>query len=268
MAEPVAGAKISIHRLPDDYLVFMVMNGDSTTTNLGHTVAANSVTAVVPSPGTEATMSWSSHSPHLVIRLDHEALQVHVNRLIGRTLDHRLQFDLRLDMSPDAANRWSAAIQLLHSELFYAHSLLHLGLGTGPLEEFVMSALLVSAPSNYSSWLARPQHLPGRRAVRHALDFIEEHLSEPITIADIAAAGGTGVRSLEQGFHDQLSCTPSIYLRDRRLDRARLDLVDAAPLDHVTVTDVAVRWGFTHLGRFASSYRRRFGESPSRTLRS
>jgi transcriptional regulator GlxA family with amidase domain len=32
------------------------------------------------------------------------------------------------------------------------------------------------------------------------------------------------------------------------------------------VTAVAWRWGFTHMGRFAIAYRRRFGESPSATL--
>ena len=264
----VAATEISIQTLPDDYTVFMVMNGESQTTNLSRTVHANSVTAAVPAPGTDAEMQWSSHSPHLVIRLDHEALHLHITRLIGRSLDRPLRFDLQLDMSPESANRWSSSIQLLHSELYHAKSLLHLGLGTGPLEEFVMSALLFSAPSNYSGWLARPQHNPGRRAIRHALDYIETHLSEPITIADIAAAGETGIRSLEQGFHEELNCTPTSYLRDRRLDRARLDLLDASPADHLTVTAIAYRWGFTHLGRFSSTYRHRFGESPSQTLRS
>jgi AraC-like DNA-binding protein len=35
----------------------------------------------------------------------------------------------------------------------------------------------------------------------------------------------------------------------------------------VNVSEVAYRWGFTHLGRFAGAYRARFGESPSQTLR-
>jgi AraC-like DNA-binding protein len=35
----------------------------------------------------------------------------------------------------------------------------------------------------------------------------------------------------------------------------------------MTVAAVAHRWGFAHLGRFASAYRCRFGEPPSDTLR-
>jgi AraC-like DNA-binding protein len=30
---------------------------------------------------------------------------------------------------------------------------------------------------------------------------------------------------------------------------------------------VAMRWGFTHLGRFAGAYRDRYGVTPSQTLR-
>lgn len=33
-----------------------------------------------------------------------------------------------------------------------------------------------------------------------------------------------------------------------------------------TVTDIAVRWGFPHPGRFSVVYRRRFGEKTSQTL--
>ncbi len=32
-----------------------------------------------------------------------------------------------------------------------------------------------------------------------------------------------------------------------------------------TVTEVALRWGFYHLGRFAQEYRALFGQSPSQT---
>jgi AraC-like DNA-binding protein len=33
------------------------------------------------------------------------------------------------------------------------------------------------------------------------------------------------------------------------------------------VGEVAYRWGFTHLDRFAGAYAKRFGETPSATLR-
>jgi len=55
------------------------------------------------------------------------------------------------------------------------------------------------------------------------------------------------------------------YLRHVRLERAHQELVQAQP-GETTVTRTAGRWGFTHLGRFASEYRRAFGELPSTFL--
>lgn len=56
------------------------------------------------------------------------------------------------------------------------------------------------------------------------------------------------------------------HLRAVRLERARLDLSRGGDGD-TSVTEVALRWGFGHLGQFAADYKRRFGELPSQSLR-
>jgi AraC-like DNA-binding protein len=221
----------------------------------------------VTNPGDPLSIRFDHDSPQLIIRIDQEALELYLSRLIGRTLSERLAFDARLDLTTEAATRWHAAVQLLHTEVFYAGSLAQAGVGLGPLEDFLMSTLLVLQPSTYHELLARPTVRPGRRAVRHAMEFIELHLSEPITMAEIADYTDCSIRSIQQGFHDELGVTPMSYLRDRRLERARAELVDAQPSDGVTVTAVAEHWGFHHLGGFAVLYRKRWGESPSETLR-
>jgi AraC-like DNA-binding protein len=45
------------------------------------------------------------------------------------------------------------------------------------------------------------------------------------------------------------------------------DLTGGDRAHRPTVAEVAYRWGFTHLGRFAHDYRSRYGELPSTTLR-
>ena len=54
------------------------------------------------------------------------------------------------------------------------------------------------------------------------------------------------------------------YLRTARFESVRDELRRCEP--EMCVTDVAIRWGFEHMGRFAVEYRKRFGESPSQTL--
>ena len=55
------------------------------------------------------------------------------------------------------------------------------------------------------------------------------------------------------------------YLHDARLACVREDL-SRADTDE-SVTQIAMKWGFRHLGRFAVGYRNRFGETPSQTRR-
>lgn len=58
---------------------------------------------------------------------------------------------------------------------------------------------------------------------------------------------------------------PTAWLRMRRLNLARQALLRARP-GETTVADVAMRYSFWHLGRFAEAYRTLFLESPSQTL--
>jgi len=55
------------------------------------------------------------------------------------------------------------------------------------------------------------------------------------------------------------------YLRELRLERVHADLLGAA-WESATVSQIARRWGFLYLGRFAASYREKFGRTPSETL--
>ena len=64
-------------------------------------------------------------------------------------------------------------------------------------------------------------------------------------------------------FRQHRGKTPLEFWRDLRLSRAHQDLLAGQG----TVTDIALKWGFTHFGRFAQTYRIAFGLSPRDTLR-
>jgi transcriptional regulator GlxA family with amidase domain len=60
--------------------------------------------------------------------------------------------------------------------------------------------------------------------------------------------------------------TPTHWLRLRRLNNARRELLSCTP-NETTVAEVAMNGSFWHLGRFSSSYRALFRELPSETLK-
>jgi len=60
--------------------------------------------------------------------------------------------------------------------------------------------------------------------------------------------------------------SPTAYLRLVRLKRIHGTLRDGGE-DGATIAQIARAWGFGHMGRFAETYRRQFGELPSETVR-
>jgi transcriptional regulator GlxA family with amidase domain len=64
---------------------------------------------------------------------------------------------------------------------------------------------------------------------------------------------------------EYLGMSPIRYVLLRRLREVHSALRDADP-DTVNVAEVAHRFGFAQLGRFAGTYRAIFGETPSTTL--
>ncbi len=103
------------------------------------------------------------------------------------------------------------------------------------------------------------------RDVARVLEWARSHLDEPIKLEGLARIAGVPPRTLETHFTRFLGATPLGWIRQARLDRARHALL--APDGRASVSQVAVRCGFSQLGRFAATYRGRFGELPSETLR-
>lgn len=107
---------------------------------------------------------------------------------------------------------------------------------------------------------------PEHERLRRALEYVHAHAREPIGTPEIAAAAGLSPRGLQQSLRRHLDETPGELLRGVRLDGARAELL-GGDRDGTSVADVARSWGFGHLGRFSATYRARFGELPSESLR-
>jgi AraC-like DNA-binding protein len=85
-----------------------------------------------------------------------------------------------------------------------------------------------------------------------------------VGLDEIARRSGYSRRSLELIFKRSVGSTPGRWFMNMRLNGALRELLSPAP--ECRVADVASRWGFRHLPRFAQHYRRAFGELPSQTL--
>lgn len=169
-------------------------------------------------------------------------------RLLGRTAFNR----------PAFAAMTNAAMALAQQQPDVLREPAAANMLTLSLSELVLDAL---APAH-----ADLPPLPGSSArhqiVATARDYMRAHASDPITVPELCTATGASRRALQYAFEDVVQLSPVTYLRVMRLNRVRAEL-QRRPQD--TVGDVAARWGFWHLSRFAADYRELFGELPSAT---
>jgi transcriptional regulator GlxA family with amidase domain len=140
-----------------------------------------------------------------------------------------------------------------------------MGPAKASFDEYLLTLLLHQHPHNYSEELAGPSPVPVPGVVRRAERYMTENAGTAITVPDVAAAVGVSVRSLQHGFRQWRNTTPNEFLRQTRLRLVHVELCRSG--EEGDVTSVALRHGFTHLGRFSAYYQSAFGELPSTTLR-
>jgi AraC-like DNA-binding protein len=110
--------------------------------------------------------------------------------------------------------------------------------------------------------VAQRQHDQIMRRFRRV---VEENSDQPLYIPDLCTAIGASVRTLTRCCQEHLGMAPKRYLALRRMHLVRRALQNSSAA--TTVTEVATRYGFWELSRFAGAYAQFYGESPSQTLR-
>jgi len=108
--------------------------------------------------------------------------------------------------------------------------------------------------------------VPRGQIIRMAMDFVEQHDRECLSVEQLAAAAGVSERTLRDTFVRYFGVPPVQYLNLRTLHQIRRALQSCDPTA-TTVTEIATRCGVWQFGRMARDYRILFGELPSETLR-
>jgi AraC-like DNA-binding protein len=260
-----ADVMIDAGRLENFYLVQIPVAGRARVTLGGVDAAYAPGTASVENPVEPMEMFWSRDCRKVVLRYERALFERFVEIYLGRPLRDAVRFAPRLDLA-------SPAGQLLIDHLRSALAVLRSGAEADALppllethlENTLMGALLFLQPHDHSSDCAGTVGACETGPVRRVREYLECHAAEPIDMAVLGEVAGIPVRTLYHQFQRAHGASPMQLLREIRLDRVRRELLAAC--QDANVTRVALGWGFDHLGRFAASYRQRFGETPRETL--
>ena len=97
-----------------------------------------------------------------------------------------------------------------------------------------------------------------RKAVRRMQDYIHDHLSEEISMADLAKAASFSPWYARRIFIRYLGMTPAVYIRRLKLSRSALRLRDESG----QILDVAMDMGYGSVDGYQRAFRREFGINP------
>lgn len=250
--------------LSDFYLVQVPLAGRASISVDSETFVSAPGCACVLQPGRQVSMTVERANQQLFLRVEQESIRHVLRKKLGREPTTPIVFDPQMDLATPGNRTFRDLLRLFVEAIDAATEPYSIALRE--FEKLLVSQLVLGQPNNYLDELEGGSRSDVPRPIERAAELIEAHAHEPLAVDDIAYAVGIGARSLQDGFRRYYDTTPMAFLRDIRLQRARTELMQADPTT-ATVTEIAVRWGFLHPGRFSVVYRRRFGETPSQTLR-
>jgi AraC-like DNA-binding protein len=250
----------------DFYMLQLPLKGEAITECANRSASLTPDTMGVLHPRLATRMRWSADCEMLLLQVPRHLLEDVVgHQPHGPNGDHTLV----LSRQSPAVAAWSQAVlDMTRSLHHHGEQWLTQPRAQLAMEDFLVAGLhmlfnegrpVVSAALTGS----------GHRALQKAVDYINAHASDKLTVAEIASAACVSPRTLEAAFRRRYDQSPLGYARGLQLDRVHgtLRLANASKRP-VQVTDVAMQNGFTHMGRFAGYYKKRFGCTPTQTLKS
>jgi AraC-like DNA-binding protein len=250
-----------------DYHVDIPLTGKATMrAGLHKSVYGTPKTAAVFTPGYPADLDCDEDFSQIAVMIPRTEMQLELENLLGHSAAKPLTFSAELDLTTGPGCTVLQTLILIDQVSNDPRGLLQHPLAALHLEQLLMGSLLLAQPHNYSAALSSPVPSAGPRPVAHAVELLRAKPEHAWSVSELANCVAVSVRSLQEGFRRSMSTTPMAYLRELRMEQIYKDLSAAEP-GTVTVTEVAAKWGITNFGRFAASYRRRFSENPSDTMR-
>jgi AraC-like DNA-binding protein len=244
------------------YLLQIPVAGAAHIETAGRAFVSDTGCASLISPASDLRMRWLAGNTQLCVRIEAEVLRRFVAAWSGKACGHLPVFEpeVPLDAHPMLLDVLLSLIEAADPPGGNCAPL-----PSAQLQHRLLAVLLGGLAHDAQAQLEGSCPPVTPRCVRMVEEYLVAHCDRPLTPETLALVAGVSVRSLYLGFQRYRGVSPMRLLHEVRLRRAHEDLLQAPP--GTRVTDVALRWGLGHLGRFSQDYREAFGESPSETLR-
>jgi len=200
---------------------------------------------------------------NMTVRFTRPAIEQMLEKLTGKTLREPLRFTPQVDLSQPGPRRLLAIIDQVAAFFEQDPALAEERLLIGQYEQLLLTALLTCLEHDARELLCAPPTPAPPKVIALVEGFLEANADKPLNLGDLATLTGMSARSIQLAFQKHRGYSPSHFLRQCRLARAREMLRGAAP--GASVLSVSLACGFASQSFFCRLYRERFGETPSET---
>jgi len=229
----------------------------------GETTMCTRNRTTVVSPGQPHQMWTETGGTVLFLSFSVSAVRKRFAAMTGAPAMEDIQFEPDLDLTRGAGLMVSQAVNLIVGEIDAGTVTQSDPWRLSHFEETVLSSLLLYHPHSHHEQFQHQRNTPASKDVRRVIEYVDSHLDAEIRLEDLVRVSGVSQSSLNKNFRAFTGVSPVAYLRKARLIAVRQALMEGA-VD--SVTGCAMKYGFTHMGRFSSAYTKAFGETPSKTL--
>jgi AraC-like DNA-binding protein len=248
-----------------DYAIFVTGAGVPSTfyvDNEPHLVSPHK--AAIVAPAKQVKIERPRNSELIILRIALSDLWDHYEKLTNRHHRGSLSFDRTVNIFKGPGAMLRGFINYLADGLNYNDAILKLPGLRKNFDDTLMTAML-SLPNNKRDELYEDRSsdiAPG--VVHKAEEYMRANLKEPLNITDLIQICDCSRSVLFSTFRNFRGYTPMEFLTEQRLHNAREQILKS---DNDSIASIALDCGFVSPNWFSKVYRKRFGESPSFTLR-
>ena len=122
----------------------------------------------------------------------------------------------------------------------------------------LLKNIITNAPSSYTKLTK------GEKIAIIIRDKLFAHMDSTQTIHSLAKEYQIREQTLQNSFKSLFGFTPKYFIRTLKLNIIHYEL-QQKKLSTITISRIANKWGFNHMGRFSQYYKELFLETPSKT---
>ena len=211
-------------------------------------------------------LHWEPGATTIVLHVEKSRLEAKLASYLGFHVERRVRFDHWIDTERGAGAFLRATLMMVIDQLDRNQWDEINPVLNNEFAEALMATLLRSDFHNYRHLVNGKMHASPSPGLQRAISFIRENLQEEVRTEEVADAASLSVRALQTTFKRHFKMTPTQYVRALRLAEVRRELKDSNESSKQTVTKIAQKWAFNHLGRFSAYYQHMYDEKPSKTL--